>query len=65
MRERERERERERAIKSQFVLFLFRSENEINDTSYPYADFTTTPDPYQGKYSKALKVLKPFRPRSK
>ncbi|XP_078324316.1 ATP-binding cassette sub-family C member 5-like [Crassostrea virginica] len=41
------------------------SENEINDTSYPYADFTTTPDPYQGKYSKALKVLKPFRPRSK
>ncbi|XP_048775785.2 ATP-binding cassette sub-family C member 5-like [Ostrea edulis] len=40
-------------------------ENELNNSIYPYTDFTAIQEPYRRKYSTALKVLKPFRPRSK
>lgn len=43
----------------------WQSGNQLNGTSYPYSDFTANREPYQRKYSAALKVLKPLRPRSK
>ncbi|XP_061163776.1 ATP-binding cassette sub-family C member 5-like [Saccostrea echinata] len=41
------------------------SEDSLNSPTYSYTDFSISPEPYQRKYSTALKVLKPFRPRSK
>lgn len=43
----------------------WQSGNQLNGASYPYSDFTANREPYQRKYSTALKVLKPLRPRSK